>query len=92
MPSGMDKKLMIVPGASHLFEEPGTLEQAAELAKDWFLAHYKSGERPISFQAEGDIGCGFSHSPPAQIVIKWLASLDEKRALFTSKHYINFIK
>jgi pimeloyl-ACP methyl ester carboxylesterase len=39
MPSGMDKKLMIVPGASHLFEEPATLEQAAELAKDWFLAH-----------------------------------------------------
>lgn len=33
------KKLMIVPGASHLFEEPGTLEQAAELARDWFLAH-----------------------------------------------------
>jgi len=35
----LDKKLMIVPGASHLFEEPGTLEQAAELARDWFLAH-----------------------------------------------------
>lgn len=34
-----DKKLMIVPGASHLFEEPGTLEQAAELARDWFLTH-----------------------------------------------------
>jgi putative phosphoribosyl transferase len=30
---------MIVPGASHLFEEPGTLEQAAELARDWFLTH-----------------------------------------------------
>ena len=34
-----DKKLMIVPGASHLFEEAGTLEKAAELARDWFLAH-----------------------------------------------------
>ncbi len=32
-------KLMIVPGASHLFEEPGTLEQAARLAADWFQAH-----------------------------------------------------
>lgn len=32
-------KIMIVPGASHLFEEPGTLEQSAELARDWFLAH-----------------------------------------------------
>ena len=39
MQPGIDKKLMIVPGASHLFEEPGTLEQAAELARDWFLAH-----------------------------------------------------
>ncbi len=29
-------ELQIVPGASHLFEEPGTLEQAAELAADWF--------------------------------------------------------
>jgi len=39
MQPGIDKKLMIVPGASHLFEESGTLEQAAELARDWFLAH-----------------------------------------------------
>jgi pimeloyl-ACP methyl ester carboxylesterase len=39
MQPGIDKKLMIVPEASHLFEEPGTLEQAAELARDWFLAH-----------------------------------------------------
>ena len=39
MQHGIDKKLMIVPGASHLFEEPGTLEYAAELARDWFLAH-----------------------------------------------------
>ena len=29
-------KLEIVPGASHLFEEPGTLEVAARLARDWF--------------------------------------------------------
>jgi putative phosphoribosyl transferase len=34
-----EKKLMIVPGASHLFEEPGTLEYAARLARDWFQAH-----------------------------------------------------
>ncbi|WP_065966886.1 dienelactone hydrolase family protein [Streptomyces sparsogenes] len=27
----------VVPGATHLFEEPGTLEQAAEAARDWFL-------------------------------------------------------
>lgn len=32
-------ELEIVPGASHLFEEPGTLEAVAELARDWFLKH-----------------------------------------------------
>jgi len=31
-----EKKLEIVPGATHLFEEPGTLEQAAEHAARWF--------------------------------------------------------
>ncbi len=30
------KKLKIVPGATHLFEEPGTLEEVARLAADWF--------------------------------------------------------
>ena len=31
-----EKKLIIVPGATHLFEEPGTLEQVAEHAGRWF--------------------------------------------------------
>ena len=31
------KKLVLVPGATHLFEEPGALEQAAQFAADWFL-------------------------------------------------------
>ncbi len=30
------KELVIIPGATHLFEEPGTLEQVAALAKTWF--------------------------------------------------------
>lgn len=34
-----EARLEIVPGASHLFEEPGTLEQVARLARDWFLHH-----------------------------------------------------
>jgi putative phosphoribosyl transferase len=29
-------ELQIIPGASHLFEEPGTLEQVANLARNWF--------------------------------------------------------
>jgi dienelactone hydrolase len=39
MQPGAEKKLMIVPGASHLFEESGTLEYAARLARDWFEEH-----------------------------------------------------
>jgi putative phosphoribosyl transferase len=31
-----EKKLIIVPGATHLFEEPGALEQVAEHARKWF--------------------------------------------------------
>jgi fermentation-respiration switch protein FrsA (DUF1100 family) len=33
------KRLAIVPGAGHLFEEPGALEQVAKLAADWFRRH-----------------------------------------------------
>jgi putative phosphoribosyl transferase len=32
-------ELTVVPGATHLFEEPGTLEKVAELARDWFIDH-----------------------------------------------------
>jgi len=34
-----EKKLEIVPGAGHLFEEPGTLEQVAHLASKWLSSH-----------------------------------------------------
>ena len=34
-----EKELVIVPGASHLFEEPGTLEEVARLATSWFKKH-----------------------------------------------------
>ncbi|HSS88215.1 MAG TPA: phosphoribosyltransferase family protein, partial [Streptosporangiaceae bacterium] len=34
-----ENKLAVVPGASHLFEEPGTLERAAGLARDWFTRY-----------------------------------------------------
>jgi predicted phosphoribosyltransferase/dienelactone hydrolase len=37
-----EKSLKIVPGATHLFEEPGTLEKVAELASNWFNLHLKS--------------------------------------------------
>jgi putative phosphoribosyl transferase len=34
-----EKRLVIVPGATHLFEEPGTLEEVAAQAADWFVQH-----------------------------------------------------
>jgi len=34
-----EKRLEIVPGATHLFEEPGALEQVARLARDWFVEY-----------------------------------------------------
>ena len=37
-----EARLEIVPGASHLFEEPGTLEQVARLARDFFVHHLRS--------------------------------------------------
>ena len=38
-------KLEIVPGATHLFEEPGALEQVAKLASDWFANHLRADRR-----------------------------------------------
>jgi dienelactone hydrolase len=37
-----EKHLAIVPGATHLFEEPGTLQEAARLAAEWFKRHLTS--------------------------------------------------
>jgi putative phosphoribosyl transferase len=41
--AGAERRLEIVPGATHLFEEPGALEQVADLARDWFLQYLSSG-------------------------------------------------
>ena len=35
------KKLVIIPGATHLFEEPGKLEEVAHLAAGWFVSYLK---------------------------------------------------
>jgi alpha/beta superfamily hydrolase len=34
------KKLTVIPGASHLFEEPGKLEEVARLASGWFRCYF----------------------------------------------------
>jgi putative phosphoribosyl transferase len=47
-----EKRLEIVPGATHLFEEPGTLERVADLARDWLTRHSAAGQaqNPPSFR------------------------------------------
>ena len=44
---GDQARLEIIPGASHLFEEPGALEQVAGLARDWFTEHLRR-QGPLS--------------------------------------------
>jgi putative phosphoribosyl transferase len=46
MTGTLEKSIEIIPGATHLFEEPGTLEQVADLSCGWFLAHL-SGSRSL---------------------------------------------
>ena len=35
-----ENRLEVIPGATHLFAEPGSLEQVADLARDWFIRHF----------------------------------------------------
>jgi putative phosphoribosyl transferase len=46
------KELVVVPGATHLFEEPGTLEEVARLAKEWFLRHLAAAGVPPGHSRE----------------------------------------
>jgi putative phosphoribosyl transferase len=43
-----ENRLDIVPGATHLFEEPGTLQAAAELARDWFVNEFINSRRSVA--------------------------------------------
>jgi pimeloyl-ACP methyl ester carboxylesterase len=44
-----ERELAVVPGATHLFEEAGALEEVARLAKEWFVRYLES--RPVQRQA-----------------------------------------
>jgi putative phosphoribosyl transferase len=46
-----EKRLVVVPGATHLFEERGALEDVARHAADWFVRHFPAA--PISARARG---------------------------------------
>jgi dienelactone hydrolase len=58
-------ELAIVPGATHLFEEPGALERVAELALDWFVSHLSPGANWPLVTGSGD-GAGEGNAPNRQ--------------------------
>jgi pimeloyl-ACP methyl ester carboxylesterase len=39
------KKIVIIPGAGHLFEEPGKLEEVAKYASGWFRCYFQIKEK-----------------------------------------------
>jgi alpha-beta hydrolase superfamily lysophospholipase len=45
-------RLAVVPGATHLFEEPGALEQVASLATSWFAEHFGSARHAVPVHDE----------------------------------------
>ena len=48
-----ENDLAVVEGATHLFEEPGTLAEAALLARDWFSRHLLAATRPAPDEPVG---------------------------------------
>jgi dienelactone hydrolase len=48
-----EKQLVIVPGATHLFEEPGALDEVARLAREWFERHLMMPSAGTSGQGHG---------------------------------------
>jgi dienelactone hydrolase len=54
-------KLAIVPGATHLFEEPGALERVAVLAGDWFAAHLQPSPTPQPAHTSASRSSGRTH-------------------------------
>jgi len=53
------KELVIVPGATHLFEEPGTLEEVSRLTRDWFARYLAPASR---LGGEEELGRRFPRS------------------------------
>ncbi|HSF24794.1 MAG TPA: alpha/beta family hydrolase [Blastocatellia bacterium] len=51
-----DKKVEIVDRATHLFDEPGALEEVARLAAAWFKKHFEAKPRPVETQMKSNAG------------------------------------
>jgi len=43
LPAATERRIEIIPGATHLFEEPGALDEVADVALDWFQRHLRGG-------------------------------------------------
>ncbi len=50
-----EKSLKIVPHATHLFEEPGTLERVAQLACEWFQKHLPAGDSSVWREPDSEV-------------------------------------
>jgi putative phosphoribosyl transferase len=48
-----ESRLELVPGAGHMFEEPGTMEQVAHLAAHWFARHLAAADPPPPLETDG---------------------------------------
>ena len=51
-----EKQLEIIPGATHLFEEPGALEKVAELASQWFNRYLTTADQPNPHLHRASVG------------------------------------
>ena len=76
-----DKAMTLVPGATHLFEEPGTLEQVMELASDWFqvklTAQPAQPAQPAPEPAPAAASAARISEPPAPTLAGRLAAAAE---------------
>ena len=52
---GCEKKMEIIPGATHLFEEEGALERVADLAINWFIGHFALEEKTLTSQIKQQV-------------------------------------
>lgn len=71
-----EKEMVVVPGATHLFEERGALEQVAKLATDWFVRHLAEDDPPPAVPAAETTASG-----------KMLKTDDEWRRSLTPLQY-----
>ena len=89
-----EHRLAVVPGATHLFEEPGTLRAAAELARDWFVDDVGSTpgvskptprerRETVDHEGRGVVpcpGCGTKNRVPSGRADWWRRASNERRA------------